>query len=79
MDFLTGADPISGSVFGGGGPNYDLGGGPSQAGGAAYGAPAYGGDSDINVGGLTINKKPDLIVLLGAALLGGAVFWLIKR
>ena len=45
---------------------------PAMARGDAYGSP-------VTVGGLTINKKPDWLPIIGAALLGGAAIWLIKR
>jgi hypothetical protein len=44
---------------------------PAMATGAAYG-------SSVSVGGLTVNKKPDPLPLIGAALLGAALVWLIK-
>lgn len=62
-----------GSVAGGIASGLGSNGGPAMASGAAYGAPV-----DVSVGGLTVNKKPDLLPLIGAALLGAAVVWAIK-
>ncbi|PHS23391.1 MAG: hypothetical protein COA83_09890 [Methylophaga sp.] len=47
--------------------------GPSMA---TASGQAFG--SSVTVGGLTVNKKPDLLVIAGAALLGAAIVWLAK-
>lgn len=37
------------------------------------------GQTNTSVGGLTINKKPDWFLIVGAIALGGAVVWAINR
>lgn len=43
--------------------------------------PAISGTGTVNtsVGGLTVNKKPDWWLIVGAVALGGAVVWTLSR
>ncbi len=52
--------------------------GPSMAGGGAYGG-GFSQANETSVGGLTINKQPNIFMLAGVFILGASVVWLVKR
>lgn len=66
MDWATGLSALSDGM----GSNA----GPSMASGAAYGS-----DTGINVGGLTVNESPNYLWVGIAVIVGGALVWSIKK
>ena len=52
--------------------------GPAMSSGGAYGG-GFSQPVSSTVGGLTINNKPDWLLIVGAVLLGAAVVWAVKH
>ncbi len=63
--FLDTAAGLASGIFGNAGPA-----GPSVS---------NGGTTSTNVGGLTVNKKPDWWLIVGAFAVGGAVVWALRN